>query len=267
MATPLMPKATAVWLVDNTSLTFEQIGEFCGLHPLEVKGIADGEVAQGIKGMDPVAAGQLTREIIEKAQEDSTFKLEVPAPKHEIPERPQRKGPRYTPLSRRQDKPDAIYWMIRNHPEVSDAQVAKLIGTTKPTINAIRDRTHWNASNLKPVDPVSLALCTQMELDAVVQKAAEKKARAEARARKAAEKAGTILPTDETVPEEAIPAATDENVTADIATPEPVTETSDENVFADLPTPAKEEKTEEPDYDPDSVFAGLDKKLADKDDN
>ncbi len=263
MATPLMPKATAVWLVDNTSLTFEQIGEFCGLHPLEVKGIADGEVAQGIKGMDPVAAGQLTREVIEKAQEDSTVKLEVPAPKHEVPERPQRKGPRYTPLSRRQDKPDAIYWMIRNHPEVSDAQVAKLIGTTKPTINAIRDRTHWNSSNLKPVDPVSLALCTQMELDDVVRKAAEKKARAEARARKAAEKAGTILPTSETVPEENIPEPVEETVSAAIATPEPEA-APEQPVFAEPSEPAPAEENSEAEYDADSVFAGLDKKLAER---
>jgi len=195
----LMPKATAVWLVENTSLTFEQIGEFCGLHHLEVKGIADGDVAQGIKGLDPVAAGQLSREEIDAAQADPEHKLQMLEPRTKIPERRKRTGPRYTPLSKRQDRPDAIYWMIRNHPEVSDAQISKLIGTTKQTIQSIRDRTHWNAANLKPVDPVSLGLCTQIELDDVVQKAAERQARDEAKARKEMEKAGTLLPTEETL--------------------------------------------------------------------
>ena len=201
MAQPLMPKATAVWLVDNTSLTFEQIGDFCGLHSLEVKGIADGDVAQGIKGLDPVATGQLAREQIKEGQEDTTFKLTLIEPTYDVPERKRRRGPRYTPLSRRQDRPDAIYWMIRNHSEVSDAQIAKLIGTTKPTIQSIRDRTHWNSANLQPVDPVTLGLSTQIELDEVVRKAAEKKARAEARERKKAEKAGTLRPPEETLAE------------------------------------------------------------------
>ena len=199
MAQPLMPKATAVWLVDNTSLTFDQIGEFCGLHPLEVKGIADGDVAQGIKGHDPIASGQLTREQIEKGQEDEDFKLTLIEPVHDVPEQPRRRGPRYTPLSRRQDRPDAIYWMIRNHPEISDAQISKLIGTTKPTIQSIRDRTHWNSANLKPVDPVTLGLCSQIELDEVVQKAALKKARAEERERKKAARAGKLKSTEETL--------------------------------------------------------------------
>ena len=196
MTQPLMPKATAVWLVENTSLTFEQIGEFCGLHPLEVKGIADGDVAQGIKGLDPVVSGQLSRDQIDRAQKDPGAKLTLAEPAHAVPERKRRRGPRYTPLSRRQDRPDAIYWLIRNHPEVSDAQIAKLVGTTKPTIQSIRQRTHWNAANLKPVDPVTLGLCSQIELDEAVQKAAQKKSRAEAKARKAAQKEGTIQPTE-----------------------------------------------------------------------
>ena len=264
MSKPLMPKATAVWLVDNTSLTFQQIGDFCGLHPLEVKGIADGEVAQGIKGLDPVASGQLSRDMIERAQEDSQLKLELEKAGHDVPERPSRRGPRYTPLSKRQEKPDAIYWMIRNHPEISDAQIGKLIGTTKPTIQSIRDRSHWNSANLKPVDPVSLGLCKQTELDEVVQKAAAKKARAEARARKAAEKAGTIKPTEETL------ATEDEQSAPDLATniytpeqqPEPAAaEPSAESVFDTPQTPPQKEEPDEPEYDPDSVFAGLAEKF------
>ncbi len=175
MAKPLMPKATAVWLVDNTALTFDQIAEFCGLHPLEVKGIADGEVAQGIKGMDPVANGQISREELDAAQADPARRLTLSKTRVTLPET-KKKGPRYTPVSRRQDRPDAITWLLRYHPEISDPQISKLIGTTKPTIQAVRDRTHWNSSNLKPVDPVTLGLCTQLELDAMVQAAADKRA-------------------------------------------------------------------------------------------
>ena len=196
---PLMPKATAVWLVDNTSLTFDQIAEFCGLHPLEVKGIADGDVAQGIKGLDPVAGGQLNREEIEKAQADPKARLKMLKSKHVIPPAPQRKGPKYTPLSRRQDRPDAIAWLVRNHPELSDTQVSKLVGTTKPTIESVRNRTHWNSANIKPVDPVTLSLCTQMELDAAVQKGAARRERELKKQRAAAEKAGTLKPAAETV--------------------------------------------------------------------
>lgn len=176
MVQPLMPKATAVWLVDNTALTFEQIAEFCGLHPLEVKGIADGDVAQGIVGTDPVATGQLTLDEIGRCSTDTSARLMLSEQTTLIT---RRKGPRYTPVSRRQDRPDAIAWLVRYHPELSDGQIAKLVGTTKPTINAVRDRTHWNASNIKPNDPVALALCTQIELDDVVSKAAAKKRRAE----------------------------------------------------------------------------------------
>lgn len=173
MSLPLMPKATAVWLVENTSLTFDQIAKFCGLHPLEVKGIADGEVFQGIVGQDPVAQGQLTQEELDRAQANPKAELKVSASTNPIP-RARSKGPRYTPVSRRQDRPDAIAWLLRNHPELSDAQLCRLIGTTKPTIKAVRERSHWNSQNIKPVDPVTLGLCTQIELDQAVQKAAER---------------------------------------------------------------------------------------------
>ena len=168
---PLMPKATAVWLVDNTSLTFEQIAEFCGLHPLEVKGIADEDVAKGIKGMDPVTSGQLTREQIAEAENDPNARLKMAAPKHKMPSVKLKRAPRYTPVSKRQDKPDAVYWLIRNHPEFTDADIIKLVGTTKATIQKIREHSHWNASNIKAVDPVTLGLCSQLELDLAVSRA------------------------------------------------------------------------------------------------
>ena len=152
----LMPKATAVWLVDNTALTFEQIADFCGLHMLEVKGIADGDVAQGIRGLDPITSGQVTREEIERGQRDTGYRLRIAESKVEVPEVKTRKGPRYTPLSRRQDRPNAILWLLRNHPEMKDSQVIRLVGTTKPTIQAIRERTHWNIQNIQPIDPVAL---------------------------------------------------------------------------------------------------------------
>lgn len=172
MATPLMPKATAVWLVDNTSLTFDQIATFCALHPLEVKAIADGESAQGIKGMDPISAGQLSRDELEKAQEKPDHKLKLETSKVVVPPL-KKKGPRYTPLSKRQDRPNAILWLVRSHSELKDSQIIRLVGTTKTTIGAIRDRTHWNSANLQPMDPVTLGLCTQIALDAEVTKAAK----------------------------------------------------------------------------------------------
>ncbi|TYC60521.1 DUF1013 domain-containing protein [Rhodobacterales bacterium] len=170
--TPLMPKATAVWLVDNTALSFTQIAAFCRLHPLEVKAIADGEAAQGIKGLDPILTGQLSREEVEKAQRDPNYQLKLQGSKVVVPES-KRKGPRYTPVSRRQDRPNAILWLVRNHPEIKDAQIMRLVGTTKPTIAAIRERTHWNSANLTPSDPVTLGLCSQLELDMEVEKAAK----------------------------------------------------------------------------------------------
>lgn len=173
----LMPKATAVWLVDNTSLSFEQIAAFCGLHPLEVRGIADGDVARDIRGVDPVTGGQLTREELEKAQTDSTYMMKAVVSRHAELFKPTKSGPKYTPVSRRQDRPDAISWFVRNHPEVTDAQISKLLGTTKSTIESVRNRTHWNSANIKPVDPVTLGLVGQLQLDEVVRKAADKKAK------------------------------------------------------------------------------------------
>lgn len=176
---PLMPKATAVWLIDNTALTFDQIADFCGLHTLEVSGIADGDVAAGVRGIDPITQHQLTREEIEKGEADPAYRLKLSKPKTVVPA-PKKKAPRYMPLSRRQERPNAIAWIVRNHPEVSDAQISKLLGTTKTTIQAIRNKTHWNAAQLEPQDPVALALCTQWDLDMAVQKAASKRAAMEA---------------------------------------------------------------------------------------
>jgi hypothetical protein len=155
--TPLMPKATAVWLVENTALSFDQIAAFCRLHPLEVKAIADGEAAQGIKGLDPIMTGQLTREEIEKAVKSPEHRLKLAEPKVRVPEA-KRRGPRYTPVSRRHDRPNAILWLLRNHPELKDAAIMRLVGTTKTTIQQIRERTHWNAANLAQMDPVTLGL-------------------------------------------------------------------------------------------------------------
>ncbi|HZK88765.1 MAG TPA: cell cycle transcriptional regulator TrcR [Stellaceae bacterium] len=170
MRAPLMPKATAVWLVENTALTFEQIADFCGLHPLEVQAIADGEVATQMMGLDPVANGQTTTAELERCATDPEARIKLL--ETAIPPQYQRhKGPRYTPIAKRQDKPDAIFYLLRNHPELSDAQICKLVGTTKPTINAVRDRTHWNSVNIKPRHPVGLELCTLEELDQAVTKA------------------------------------------------------------------------------------------------
>src|ERR1700677_874682 len=177
----LMPKATAVWLVDNTSMTFEQIADFCGLHPLEVKGIADGEVARDIRGADPITNGQLTREELNQAQTNPAYRMKAQKSRHAELLKPIKKAPRYTPVSRRQDRPDAIAWFVRNHPEVTDVQIAKALGTTKSTIDQVRNRTHWNSTNIKPVDPVSLGLIGQLELDALVRKAADKKAKDDAK--------------------------------------------------------------------------------------
>ena len=226
---PLMPKATAVWLVENTKLTFPQIADYCHLHELEVKGIADGDVAQGIKGLDPVAGGQLAREELEKAEADPGYRMKIQESKVVLPATKVKKGPRYTPVSRRQDRPDAIAWLLRYHPELSDAQIMKLVGTTKSTIQSIKDRTHWNAQNIKPVDPVTLGLCSQLELDLAVQRSAKKRtggAPPEARG-------ATLLPASESLKPEAAPPA-----------PDPL----------DMKTEPKEAEKE---YDAESVFAKL----------
>ena len=175
MSKPLMPKATAVWLVDNTTLSFKQIADFCGLHELEVQGIADGDVATGVKGFDPVANNQLDAIEIERGEKDPRHALKLkynPAAEGEE----KRRGPRYTPLSKRQDRPASILWLVKFHPELADAQIRRLVGTTNSTITAIRERTHWNIASLQPIDPVALGLCRQSELDKEVQKAAAKRA-------------------------------------------------------------------------------------------
>ena len=184
MAKPIMARATAVWLVDNTTLTFKQIADFVGMHELEVQGIADGDVATGVKGFDPIANNQLEASEIKVAEDNPlralTLKFNAAAVGEE-----KRRGPRYTPLSKRQDRPAAILWLVKFHPELTDGQIGKLVGTTKPTIQAIRERTHWNISNIQPIDPVALGLCKQSELDQTVQKAAAKKA------------GGTVVMTDD----------------------------------------------------------------------
>jgi hypothetical protein len=206
----LMPKATAVWLIENTSLTFDQVAGFCGLHPLEVQGIANEDVAKGIRGVDPIAGGFLSREEIHKGEADGDYHLKPLEQKRIDLPQVKKRGARYTPIARRQDRPDAIQWFLKNHPEVPDSKVVKLIGTTKATIDQVRNRTHWNSSQLKPVDPVSLGLCTQIELDAIVSDAALAKARADARKTKAESK--TLKAAQDTVPPETYePATADEN--------------------------------------------------------
>lgn len=203
----LMPKATAVWLIENTSLAFNQIADFCGLHPLEVQGIANEDVAKGIRGVDPIAGGFLSREEIAKGEADDTYKLKPLEQKRIDLPQVKKRGARYTPIARRQDRPDAIMWFLKNHPEVPDSKVVKLIGTTKATIEQVRNRTHWNSSQIKPVDPVSLGLCSQIELDGVVSDAAAARVRAEARAAKA--QAKTLKAAQDTVPPETYDARDD----------------------------------------------------------
>jgi hypothetical protein len=185
-ALPLMPKATAVWLIDHTNLTFDQIAEFCGLHKLEVQAIADGEVAIGINGLDPIVNGQLTQEEIKRCEADPRARLKMV--RTDLPQPIARsKGPRYTPVSKRADKPDAIAYLIKNHPELLDAQVARLLGTTKDTIAKVRDRTHWNANNIKPHNPVLLGLTKQADLDAALKRAQRRIAREQKKAGKSGE--------------------------------------------------------------------------------
>ncbi len=226
--TPLMPKATAVWLVENTTLTFDQIADFCKLHPLEVKGIADGEVAQGIKGLDPITSNQLTRAEIEAGQKDFNHKLKRAETSIIIPEPKQKKkGPRYTPVSKRQDRPNAILWLVRNHPELKDAQIMRLVGTTKSTIEAVRSRTHWNAATLQPLDPVTLGLTTQIDLDREVQRAAKEKP-------VAAEAHSTLLPASETTARAEAAAAAAIEREAESGRPKKELPVDVESVFAKL---------------------------------
>lgn len=189
---PLMPKATAVWLVDNTKLTFEQVADFCGLHKLEVQAIADGEVAIGINGLDPIANGQLTSEEIKRCEENAVARLKMT--RSDLPQPVTRtKGPRYTPVSKRAEKPDAIAYLIKTYPELMDAQIARLLGTTKDTIAKVRDRSHWNSSNIKPNNPILAGLCKQADLDAAIKRAQRRVAREQ-------KAAGVTPPMDDVAP-------------------------------------------------------------------
>ena len=212
----LMPKATAVWLVDSTALTFEQIAAFCGLHDLEVQGIADGEVAVGIRGSDPIANGQLTRDEIVRCEGDKSMRLNLSTPSTKVPQRTRRA--RYTPVSKRQDRPNAIAWLIKNYPELNDAQIGKLLGTTKSTISAVRERTHWNTHNISPQDPLLLGICSEQELLEELRKAQKRQEReAKKAAREAARKAAAKLLAAETAAEAATKSAaeaTTESATA-----------------------------------------------------
>ncbi len=229
----LMPKATAVWLVDNTSLTFEQIAAFCALHPLEVQGIADGDVAAGIMGVNPINNGQLTREEIVKAEADPDYRLKLAEPKVHVAQT-KRKGPRYTPISRRNERPGAIKWLVRNHPELKDAQIMRLVGTTKSTIESVREGTHWNTVNLTAIDPVTLGLCSQIDLDMEVGKASSGKAQDEV------EHGTRLLSAEEAMA----------TIRGGEAAPEAE--------GASLVQPAEQpDAVEEKEFDPDSVFAKL----------
>ncbi len=225
---PLMPKATAVWLVEHTSLTFDQIADFCKLHPLEVKGIADGEVASGIKGHDPITSGQLTREEIALGEKSSSHLLSLAVSKVRLPEFKKSRGARYTPLSRRQDRPNAILWLLRNHPELKDAQIMRLAGTTKTTLQSIRERSHWNSAALTPMDPVTLGLCSQIDLDFEVSRSAKDRP-----ARVEEDRSQTLLPAE--------------------VTTRPAEPTSRDDVFGTAKPAAEEEKAP----DVDSVFGKL----------
>jgi uncharacterized protein len=199
--TPLMPKSTAVWLIENTALSFDQIATFCGMHVLEVKGIADDDVAKGFKGVDPISSGQLTRQEIEKGEGEPLHVLQMATSRVDVPQLRKKKGPRYTPVSRRHDRPNAILWLVKSHPELKDAQIMRLVGTTKPTIDAIRTRGHWNSNNLIAQDPVTLGLCSQLDLDGEVQKAAKRAGKDDTDEIEdvAARAEGTLLPTEESL--------------------------------------------------------------------
>ena len=227
MNKPLMPKATAAWLINNTTLTFDQIAEFCGLHHLEIKAMADDLHPEKIVPLDPTMSGQLTREEITAGEKDPRKRLVIARSTHDVPQPKNKTRPRYTPVSRRQDRPDAIAWIVRNHPELTDAEIGKLIGTTKSTIQSIRTRAHWNIANIKPVDPVTLGLCSQLELDLAVTRAADRKAKNAPPELKGA----TLRPAAETTKQ---------------------------------PEPEEEERQPQMKYDPASVFASFQRVRGDK---
>lgn len=240
---PLMPKATAVWLVENTALTFRQIADYCNLHELEVKGIADGDVATGIKGLDPVTGGQLTRSEIEKGEANADYRLQILVSKVNVSVKKSTTGPRYTPVSRRGERPDAIAWLLRNHPELPESAIMRLVGTTKLTIAAVKERSHWNASNIKPVDPVTLSLCSQMDLDFAVQKAARK--------------AGKVTAVPGEGMRTLIPAAEVAGTTANLAALAAAEAEKAKVVAAEVALAEPAVREVEKTYDADSVFAKL----------
>ncbi len=267
MALPLMPKATTVWLVENTVLTFNQIAEFCGMHPLEVQAIADDEVAVGVLGLDPVTNGQLTAQEIERCTADPKQRLKMAKPTLPVPQSKPR-GARYTPVSKRQDRPDAIAWLLKNYPELSDAQLSRLIGTTKPTINAVREKTHWNASNIKPQNPIPLGLCSEADLEKSVSLARARAGTVHSptNVTEAAQSTGTSIekPADvvtrrSTEDVSSAPHETAENVfgAAPKSPPPPATAPeSVETVFgrpAATPAPARESASEEPEPSSDEA--------------
>ena len=229
MTLPIMRKATAVWLVDNTTLSFKQIADFCGMHDLEIQGIADGEVASGIKGFDPIVNNQLVAEEITRCEADPKAKLSLKHIPNTEGER-KRKGPRYTPLSKRQDKPAAIAWLVKNHAELTDGQISKLVGTTKTTIVAIRERTHWNVNNLVPVDPVAVGLCSQIELDDAVAKTAKK-----VEANQALGLGETIVSVEESLSAQDAANATDASVFAQVDASDDEIDDIDPNSLFNLP--------------------------------
>ena len=210
MNLPLMPKATAIWLVENTSLSFRQIANFCGMHELEIKGIADGEVGAGIKGLNPITNNQLTKEEIERCSEDSELELQIITNEISAKTEQSKKKKKYTPLSKRQDRPDAVYWLIRNHPELKDSQVARLVGSTKSTIDAIKNRTHWNMANIRPQDPIGLGLCKQIELDEAIAKAERSMKRAQKKKEKEERDRQAQVNDDNQVNEEPTPISIEE---------------------------------------------------------
>ncbi len=248
MSQVLMPKATAVWLIDNTALTFDQVAEFCGLHPLEVQSIADGEAAIGMVGYDPITNGQLTNEEIERCAADPEARLEIA--EVNVPRPVTRtKGPRYTPVARRQDRPDAIAWLVKNFPQLSDGQISRLVGTTKPTINGVRERTHWNINNIKPRDPVALGLVARDDLTAAIEKANRAVERAEKRKAKETGKAAPVAPVVEEATPEPVVAPVEEPVEA----PAAEAEITAESVFgpaADAEEAPAEAEAKEPSPEP-----------------
>jgi len=263
MSELLMPKATAVWLVDNTALTFQQIAAFCGLHDLEVQGIADGEVAVGIRGLDPVTNDQLTRDEIVRCEQDKSQRLNLNVPSTKVPQRTRRA--RYTPVSKRQDRPNAIAWLIKNYPELNDAQIGKLLGTTKSTITAVRERTHWNTQNIAPHDPLLLGICSESELLEELRKARRRQEREEKKAaREAARKAAAKLAASEAAAASAPAAIPPETVSAPEPASKPAPAPAPEPEVESATAPEADKLESVPTPDAESVFGERSDESGDK---